>query len=252
MKLRIKLSILALALTAALTPAAAQQDGAQTAGTADTLYVCLSNGQVVAHPVAMIDSIVTANPAQKVPEVNPVKRHEAVDLGLSVRWADMNVGAESPEQYGSYFAWGEISEKTSYSATNYDHYSGGEGVDIGEDIAGTGYDAAHMLWGGEWRMPSLSEMSELITECTWTWTTQDKVQGYTVTGPNGNSIFLPAAGYRDGTSTFYTGTYGYYWISTYYSAELYFARFLNFDSGSASKDYMSARFCGYTVRAVCP
>lgn len=137
--------------------------------------------------------------------------YQAVDLGLSVKWASCNVGASSPEGYGDYFAWGETDEKSDYDLDTYKYYQNGEYVDIGTNISGTKYDVARAKWGGKWRMPTRAEIEELCDECTWVWTTYNSINGIKVTGPNGNSIFLPAAGGRDGTDVDYRGYYGYYW-----------------------------------------
>lgn len=175
----------------------------------------------------------------------------AVDLGLSVKWANVNVGAESPEDYGGYYAWGETEEKEYYSEDTYLYYNNGY-VNIGSDITGTDYDVAHVQWGGDWRMPTITELQELSNNCTWTWTAQNGVNGYKVTGPNGNSIFLPAAGYRWGASLYYAGSDGRYWSSSLYTSDTYYARFLGFSSGSryAGGDY--GRGDGQSVRPVCP
>ena len=127
----------------------------------------------------------------------------AIDLGLSVKWATCNVGAESPEDYGSYYASGETEE-------NYNS-STGEYTNIGSNISGTSYDVAHVKWGGSWRMPTVSEIQELCNKCSWEWTSVNGVNGQKVTGPNGNSIFLPAAGYRNGTVVEGRGSSGWYW-----------------------------------------
>ena len=140
---------------------------------------------------------------------NIIDGHAYVDLGLSVKWATCNVGADSPEDYGDYYAWGETSVKSSYEEPNCLTYN----KPIGE-IGGTSRDAAHVKWGGSWRMPTDDEMEELCTKCAWTPTTLGGKSGYKVTGPSGKSIFLPAAGYRYGTSLYNAGYYGYYWIST--------------------------------------
>lgn len=138
------------------------------------------------------------------------KDYTAVDLGLSVNWATCNVGAESPEDYGGYFAWGETETKDDYTSSTSTTY----GVDM-DDISGDAeYDAATANWGGSWRMPTYDEICELVDICTWEWTTLNDVNGYLVTGLTGNSIFLPAAGYRDGTSLYSAGSIGYYWSST--------------------------------------
>ena len=138
--------------------------------------------------------------------------HEYVDLGLSVKWATCNVGAETSEEYGDYFAWGDINTKSNYTSSNYSTYN----VQI-TDISGNAqYDAATANWGGSWRMPTKDEMNELRSNCTWTWITQNEVNGYNVEGPNGNSIFLPAAGYYSWQSHKDAGTRGFYWSSSDY------------------------------------
>ena len=175
-------------------------------------------------------------------------RHEGhvyVDLGLSVKWATCNVGANSPEVYGQYFAWGEITTKAEYTEENSTTY--GKTMN---DISGNAqYDAATANWGGNWRMPTEAEYKELLNNCTWTWTTQNGVNGYKVTGPNGNSIFLPAAGYRSGSSLYGTGYDGFYWSSAPNESLDDYAYFLGFDS---SYHYMvgTGRYLGFSVRSV--
>ena len=128
-----------------------------------------------------------------------INGHEWVDLGLSVKWATRNVGANSASDYGSYYAWGETSTKSSFTDDNsktqnestYNYNIGGK----------SSLDAARANWGGSWRLPTKAELQELIDECTWKWTTQGGHHGCKVTGLNGNSIFLPAAGYKDDDST---------------------------------------------------
>jgi hypothetical protein len=144
------------------------------------------------------------------------KAASAVDLGLSVKWATYNVGATTPEGYGSYFAWGETEEKDNCSWSTYKYYDSStqHSSDIGANISGTGYDVARAKWGGSWRMPTAAEQQELDEKCTWTETVQNGVVGMKVTGPNGNSIFLPAAGYRDAKGIEGAGDGGYYWSST--------------------------------------
>ncbi len=150
----------------------------------------------------------------------------AVDLGLSVKWAFCNVGATKPEDYGDYFAWGEISPKTNFTYDNYQHWEDYDGDGtwdhdefiLNTDISGTQCDAARANWGGSWRMPTKSECDELIDNCTWTWTTLNGVKGYEFKSKkNGNSIFLPAAGYCcDGGTPCSQGSFGQYWSSTYF------------------------------------
>ncbi len=154
----------------------------------------------------------------------------AVDLGLSVRWANCNVGAESPEEYGGYYSWGETEEKSSYfwedymyiDSTNYDGWCDEDEMEhIGYEISNTSYDVAHVKWGNGWRMPTESEFDELVNDCSWEWTKVKGVGGYRITGPNGNSIFLPAASYRaedwDGKDG--EGIYGFYWSSNLYGGD---------------------------------
>ena len=119
-----------------------------------------------------------------------------VDLGLSVLWSDCNLGATTPEGFGEYFAWGETKPKEHYSKDNYMHYdhSMNQYLDIGEDISGTKYDAAHVNLGNGWRMPSNTELQELIKNCEWEWVKSGNTLGYKITGKNGNYIFLPAGG----------------------------------------------------------
>lgn len=141
---------------------------------------------------------------------------EKVDLGLSVCWADRNVGASSPEDYGDYFAWGETEPKKEYTKENYKHYDAITQTyhEIGKNISGGKYDVAHLKWGGDWRMPTKKEIDELVQKCRWQWTEVDGVCGRLITGPSGNSIFLPAAGYREGNSSYAKNQKGRYWSGT--------------------------------------
>ena len=171
--------------------------------------------------------------------------HEYVDLGLSVKWSTCNVGANKPEGYGDYFAWGETKPKKSYSSSNYSYTSNPTTLPLSAD-------AARANWGGAWRMPTKAEQDELRENCTWTWTTQNGVKGYKVTSKsNGNSIFLPAAGYRNDSSLNNAGSLGLYWSSsldTYYAS---LACYVLFNSGNVSRLY-SRRYSGRSVRPVCP
>src|SRR5574344_1874604 len=118
----------------------------------------------------------------------------AVDLGLSVKWASCTVGASFPEEYGGYYAWGETEEKSDYSWSTYKYCNDSSStcMNIGSNISGTQYDVAHVKWGGSWRMPTHEEMQELYDKCTYKWITYNGVNGGKFTGPNGNSIFVPA------------------------------------------------------------
>ena len=125
---------------------------------------------------------------------------EYVDLGLSVKWATFNVGASKPEDYGDYFAWGETEPKEEYSWVNYKWFDGTDAnmtkynATDGKTILEPEDDAAHVHWGDKWRMPRKEEQQELIDRCSWERITLNGVVGYKVSGPNGNSIFIPIAG----------------------------------------------------------
>ena len=183
-----------------------------------------------------------------------ISTFQKVDLGLNVCWAGWNVGASSPEDYGNYYAWGETTTKSNYTESSY-QYQNGSYINIGSNISGTQYDVARVEWGGDWRMPTLGEMNELEERCTWTWTTYNGVEGYEVTGPNGNSIFLPAAGYRSGTEfnyQIYGDPYGRYWTGTSLgSFEPSEAFGLYLDNSGRNVSNYCYRACGYTVRPVC-
>ena len=131
---------------------------------------------------------------------------EYVDLGLSVKWAPFNIGATSPTECGDYFAWGEIETKTEYTEAN----SLTHGIYM-DDIGGNPqYDAARAIWGSTWRLPSREEIEEIVAECTWEWTSVDGMNGCKITGPNGNHIFVPAAGCYIGAELKMLGQNGMY------------------------------------------
>ena len=177
---------------------------------------------------------------------NEENGHGYVDLGLSVKWATCNLGANKPEDYGNYYAWGETSTKTEYAEYNSKTY----GKSMNDISGNVNYDVARANWGGKWRLPTKTEMQELIDKCTWTWTTQNGVKGYKVTGPSGASIFLPAAGYRDGSSLDGAGGYGYYWSSApseYYGSGAYD---LYFDSSDHGPGKHLSRNYGLSVRPI--
>lgn len=180
-------------------------------------------------------------------EDNIINGYEYVDLGLpsGLKWAVHNVGASAAEDYGDYYAWGEIETKDSYTQQNSVTY----GMPM-EDISGDSqYDVARALWGETWRLPTREEQKELLDNCTWEWTSQNGVNGYLVTGSNGNSIFLPAAGYKENSSHTEVGEYGYYWSSTPQSNSNLGAYYL-YMSESSKLSYYYARVAGQSVRAV--
>lgn len=141
---------------------------------------------------------------------------DAVDLGLSVNWASHNLGAKSPTDVGYYLAWGENKEKNDYGFNTYLYMESPDSqspISIGDDISTTQYDAAKKLWGGDWRMPTAEEIVELCEKCSWSWVMKSGVDGYEITGSNGNKIFLPTSGQKDGEKTNYVQE-GKYWSST--------------------------------------
>ena len=208
---------------------------------------------------------------------------EYVDLGLpsGLKWAKCNLGASKPSDYGDYYAWGETAPKAEYSWATYkwmqagksdwqyitkytfaDGYTGAiwydsSGTFIGDNktVLDAADDAATANLGSPWRMPTDVEIKELRDNCTWTRTTQDGVKGYQVDGPNGNAIFLPAAGYYKGTMRYERGS-GYYWSSSLHTDLSFFASSnyacgLYFESGG-HVGHCSFRNLGYTVRPVRP
>ncbi len=176
-----------------------------------------------------------------------INGYDWVDLGLpsGLKWATCNIGATTPEGYGNYYAWGETTTKTSY-----DYSNGEEKSDIGDISGNATYDAARANWGGTWRMPTDVEMGELINNCAWTWTTQNGVNGVRGTGPNGNSIFLPAAGKCRGSSRYNVGERGYYWSSSPEHTITDFAKALSFGSIPPVGFTITERYLEYTVRPV--
>ena len=190
--------------------------------------------------------------------------HDYVDLGLSVKWATCNVGADSPEEYGDYFAWGETQPKFTYNWSTY-KWCQGDYDNMIKYCTNSDYgtvdnkaqldrsdDVARVNLGSSWRMPTYDEFMDLIEKCSWTWTTRNGVEGYKVTSKtNSNSIFLPAAGYREPSSLEGAGSYGYYWSSSLFAGYPLFAEYAYFDSSNV--DWSDDCRCyGLSVRPVCP
>lgn len=186
----------------------------------------------------------------------------AVDLGLGVKWASCNLGASKPEEYGKYYAWAATtgyasSESHDFSWANTPYCINGNYNNWGKYTSGNATleysdDAATVNLGGSWRMPTHAEWQELSSKCTWTWTSQNGINGYKVSASNGNWIFLPAAGYRGGASSNGVGSSGYYWSSQVYSSDVYGAWNMNFYSGPRNPDDYTYRYVGFSVRPVCP
>ena len=193
--------------------------------------------------------------------------HAYIDLGLpsGTKWATCNVGATVPEGHGEPVAWGETASKYSYFWTNY-KYCNGSYVELTKYCNVSYYginghvdnlttlesvdDAATSNWGAGWRTPTRNEMDELFDNCTRAAVTQGGVAGYKFTGPNGNSIFLPANGYRD-METVYDANTCYYWTSTLYTANEPYMAYSLIVGPENSCVNVSSRARGLLVRAVC-
>ena len=220
----------------------------QLAAQAQTVNVHFKNGQKIQFSSENVDYV---DFSEKAPDPT-VSAGQVVDLGLSVYWASCNLGAEKPEEYGEYYAWGETKPKSSYSIANYSYFNNDTKVytDIGEDISGTEYDAATVNLGADWRMPTKDEMQELIDNCIWEWTQINGINGYKATSKiNNNSIFLPAAGkYYSGTIIIYKNEDLEYWTANKSDAEhSYFV-----DKGILSTGWMhgTLKYGGLSIRPV--
>ena len=277
-------------LTASITPANAAEKGVNWSSSDASIATVDNNGQVtaVAFGTAIIMATtvdggftatceVTVTPAMAVPE--------AVDLGLSVKWASCNLGAISPEGYGDYYAWGET--EPYYSSQNpliwkdgksagYDwpsyKWCNGNYKNLTKYNTKSDYgpvdnktvldpedDAVYVALGGKWRMPTDAEWIELRENCTWTWTDNYNgtgISGRIVTATNNNSIFLPAAGERERADFLHAGSFGHYWASSLRTHEppgefdIEMAWGVYFYSGSVGSGGGS-RYCGKSVRPVC-
>lgn len=192
-----------------------------------------------------------------------IAQPQAVDLGLSVKWASCNLGATSPAGHGNHYSWGEKKAKREYFMDSYKKFRNGNCFSITEynydksygpvdnkSVLDASDDAAHAKLGGSWRIPTYEEWTELRNSCTWTWTTQDGTGGYRVTSKkNGNSIFLPAAGRRQGADLDDAGSDGSYWSSSLSSQSPDRAWGVYFYGASITiiPDY---RFLGFSIRPV--
>lgn len=176
-----------------------------------------------------------------------------IDLGLpsGTKWACCNVGANTPEGNGGYYAWGETEYKGYYDLDSYKHSDGKHDFfDIGNDIAGTQYDVAHVKWGGNWCMPTTNQQSELVKYCSATRSTLNGVIVLKLTGNNGGSIFLPYSGVCVDGFRNDVGKEGYYWSSTIHPYDYYTAWHLWFNADKPFYDYDYDRKYGLSVRPV--
>jgi hypothetical protein len=181
------------------------------------------------------------------PKVSDANGHEFVDLGLSVKWATMNVGASTPKELGYYFAWGETSKKDSYTIENYSYKENPTTLSLSND-------AAHVNWGGDWRMPTQEDFKELITKCI---ITLEDTRTVRFTSLNGKYILMPLAGFAKEDSTFKNvGDCGYYWTNAIYNDNNIQAVDLIFRETSIGVEMLGFnagnRFCGLSIRPVLP
>lgn len=191
---------------------------------------------------------------------------ESVDLGLSSKYATCNLGANSPEDLGDYFAWGELEPKSKYKAENYLFYAKGD-CKYGQDgdcsrldpsimtVLDLEDDVAHVRLGGSWRLPCLKDIAELHEKCAWKWTTMKGVKGYLITskveGYADRSLFLPASGCFLRDETVNVGRAGYYWTSELYNQNALHAIATVFDRQILIKYLPNPRYAGLTIRPVC-
>lgn len=220
-----------------------------------TVTVIKANGDRVTFNATDVEKIVFADAAD-----DPEFSEEYVDLGLNVKWATCNLGASKPEGYGNYYAWGETEPKEVYnleSYTLYDEEKYWGYKTLGNEITETLYDAAYQNLGAGWRMPTFEEWQELCTRCSWQWTGVNGVTGYKVTGPNGNHIFLPAAGrlYDDELGNEQNGREnisGFYWESSVYENDgvNYRCRRVSFEASGYYYETGDVPFIGMSIRPV--
>ncbi len=181
------------------------------------------------------------------------KHPHLIDLGLpsGTKWACCNVGATAPEDYGAFYAWGELDEKTRYDWSTYLLCEGtaNTSYDLGTSICGTDYDVAHRRWEGKWQMPSLDQFKELLNYTNRRWTMENGKNGYAFSNTNGGRVFLPAAGLRNGTSPNSPGSFGWYWTGTQAGRNLDYAYYFRYEMGEQEISSFS-RSLGRSVRPV--
>jgi len=242
--------------------------------TSEDAFCYFENAVTLHVPEEVLESYKTTEPWKDFDMIVPLL-YEYVDLGLSVKWATFNVGATKPEEYGDYYAWGETSIKYSYTWQNYKFITSGDSysnVKFSKYNASSGYgkvdnkttldyedDVAHIKWGGSWRMPTKAEQDELYRNCTWTWFSSDSLEfggvaGYKVTskkpGFTDRFIFLPAAGYRDGTGLIDVGSFFYYYWSSSLSYSYCASSLVYVSRGVSHLGYFRSQ--GFSIRPVCP
>ena len=259
-------------LTITVLPANATDKSVSWKSSNSSVATVSSSGEVTAKSagsatitVTTKDGGKTATCSVEVVEDAPVL--QAVDLGLSVKWASYNLGASRPEGNGSYYAWGETAPKRFYDWAEYKWCNGSEKsltkyntsksngtVDDKTDLDPED-DAAHVNWGDGWRIPTDAEWTEMRDNCTWTWTTQNGVKGYQVTGKKAGytdkSIFLPAAGCKTDTYLYEEGQCGFYWSSSLDKDHPVYAWGVYFNNNYFTRNEFLYRYRGCSIRPVC-
>ena len=225
---------------------------------AQTMNVHKTDGTVLRFLADEVEYVDFSEKSEATPPVNV----KAVDIGLDVKWANMNVGAENPEDYGDYFAWGETAPKTEFTWKNYKWSEGTYdsitkygtvevyGVDDHILTLEPEDDAATVNWGKEWRMPTEEEVTALLSYCQWETDTLNGVTGFKVTGRNGNSIFLPFVGWYGDLGWEGKGEFGHYWSASILEDYCFFGRDLYFSPYMQGMDYGKFRCFGQCIRPV--
>ena len=257
-------------LTASISPDNANDNTIKWSSSNESIVTVDDNGQLtpIAKGTAKITAI--ANDGSEIEascNVSVYECPEVVDLGLSVKWASFNLGASKPGDNGLYYAWGEIDPKTSFRQGQgnykwgdkpYNKYGNIDNKLVLEEED----DVAHVQLGGNWRLPTPSEIVELKDSCTWSQTTVNFTAGYLITskkeGYTDRSIFIPFAGYRSGETLYKNGSGGYYWTNSlngtggYYWTDSFNGEVYILQFGPRNLDFMSNRYYGLPVRPVCP
>jgi uncharacterized protein YjdB len=253
-------------LVASVEPDSATDKSVTWSSSDDSVVSMDAAGKVTAVSAGTATVTVTTNNGNRtaICSVKVWTKHEWVDLGLPshLKWATYNIGAATPEEFGNYYSWGELTPKNRYEwgtyiwcTGNYLHLTkynqqGSYGIVDNRKALELDDDAARVNWGGSWRMPTRAEFNELLVYCTRTWTTQNGVEGELFTSKsNGKSIFFPAGGYSEGTLVNNKKSEGYYWSTTLYTNAPSFAYNLCFNSSSTDTSF-DRRYWGMAVRAV--
>ena len=253
-------------LVATVEPDSATDKSVTWSSSDDSVVSVDAAGKVTAVSAGTATVTVTTNNGNRtaICSVKVWTKHEWVDLGLPshLKWAKYNIGAATPEEFGNYYSWGELTPKNRYEwgtyiwcTGNYYHLTkynqqGAYGIVDNRKALELDDDVARVNWGVSWRMPTRAEFDELLMYCTRTWTTQNGVEGELFTSnSNGKSIFFPAAGYREGTLVNNKKSEGYYWSTTLYTNAPSFAHNLFFNSSRTDTSF-DRRYWGMAVRAV--